>query len=368
MDNDTNLERLSLKSIDETIKNLGNINILLCGKTGVGKSTLINAIFGGEYAQTGQGKPVTQTIEKIHKNGSPLVLYDSKGLECKEFKPILKDLEKFLNSKRNTNDIMEQIHIAWICIDENSRRVEEAEKELAKILQKRKIPFIIIITKAITDNGFKDEISKLMETPIEKIIRVRAKEQKVDGTNFTIPTFGLEELVNLTNELIPEGAKNAFAAAQIVNLKYKILKCQAAIGAGAAAAALLGAVPIPFSDCILLIPVQVSMLATISYLFGLKLDKGFLGSLISTVTGCSIATLGGTKLVATLFQFFKIVPGVNIAANIITGSTAAGLTTTIGEIYMGVLSLLTKNGKKPTNDEIIKEFKKRFEEKAKKKK
>ena len=229
------------------------------------------------------------------------------------------------------------------------------------------MPFIIIITKAITDNGFKDEVSKLMETPIEKIIRVRAKEQKVDGTNFIIPNFGLEELVKLTNELIPEGTKNAFAAAQIVDLKYKLLKCQGAIGAGAAAAALLGAVPIPFSDCILLIPVQVSMLATITYLFGLKVDKGILSSLVSTVTGCSVATLGGTRLATKLFQFFKVIPGVNIAANVITGATASSLTTAIGEIYMGVLSLLTKNGKKPTNDEIIKEFKKRFEEKSKKK-
>lgn len=119
MEDDQSLEKLSQKTIDEAIKELGSINILLCGKTGVWKSTLINAIFGGEYAKTGQGKSVTQTIEEIHKNGSPLALYDSKGLECKEFRPLLNDLEKFLNSKRNTDDITGQIHIAWICIDEN---------------------------------------------------------------------------------------------------------------------------------------------------------------------------------------------------------------------------------------------------------
>ena len=367
MENDNSLEKLSQKTIDETIKELGNINILLCGKTGVGKSTLINAIFGGEFAKTGQGKPVTQTIEEIHKNGSPLTLYDSKGLECKEFKPILNDLEKFLNSKRNTNDITKQIHIAWICIDENSRRVEEAEKELSKLLKIKKVPFIIVITKAITDNGFKDEVSILMDIPKEKIIRVRAKEQIVDGTDFIIPSIGLEELVKLTNELIPEGAKNAFAAAQKVDLKYKILKCQGAIGIGAAAAAALGAVPIPFSDCILLIPVQVTMLASISFFFDLKLDKGFLGSMISSVSGCSVATFSGTKLATKLIQFFKVVPGVGILADVINAGTASTLTTTIGEIYMGVLLLLIKNGKKPTPDEILKEFKKKFEERAKKK-
>ena len=52
------LEQISQETIEETSKKLGNINILICGKTGVGKSTLINAVFGSEYAKVGQGNPV----------------------------------------------------------------------------------------------------------------------------------------------------------------------------------------------------------------------------------------------------------------------------------------------------------------------
>lgn len=85
-----------------------------------------------------------------------------------------------------------------IWIEENSRRVEEAEKELAKLLKIKNVPYIIVITKAITDNAFKKEVSKLMDIPKEKIIRERAKEQNVDGTDFIIPAIGLEELVKLT--------------------------------------------------------------------------------------------------------------------------------------------------------------------------
>lgn len=227
------------------------------------------------------------------------------------------------------------------------------------------MPFIVVITKAMTDEGFQECVSKEFQIPKEKVIRVRAKEQKIDGTNFTIPTMGLKELVNLTSNLIPEGTKNAFAAVQKVDLKYKILKCQAAIGSCAAGAAAIGAAPIPFADCIFLIPLQVTMLSIISFLFGLKLDKGFLGSLISSVTGCSLATCGGTKLAAKLFQIFKIIPGVDIVSGAICGGTAVTLTTTMGEIYMGVLLLLTENGKKPTTDEILNEFKKRLKEKKK---
>ena len=175
-----------------------------------------------------------------------------------------------------------------------------------------------------------------MDIPEEKIIRVRAKEQNVDGTDFIIPALGLEELVKLTNELIPEGAKNAFAAVQKVNLKFKILKCQGVIATNAALAAGLGAVPIPFSDWFLLIPVQIEMLALISYFFDLKLYNGFLGSIISSVNGGSLTIFGGTKLCSKLMQFFKAVPGVGIIADVITGETAFVLTATIGEIYMGV--------------------------------
>ena len=116
----------------------------------------------------------------------------------------------------------------------------------------------------------------------------------------------------------------------------------------------------------LIIPTQIAMLSTISYLFNMKLDKGFLGSLISSVTGCSASTLGGRKLAIKLFDFYKVIPGVNLIADVINGATAATLTTTLGEVYMGVLAYLTKDGKIPTTDEILKEFKKRFNEKVKK--
>ena len=39
---------------------IGRFNLAIFGKTGVGKSTLINAIFGEEVARTGIGEPVTR--------------------------------------------------------------------------------------------------------------------------------------------------------------------------------------------------------------------------------------------------------------------------------------------------------------------
>ena len=62
------------------MKNLEPVNVLVVGKTGVGKSTLINNVFREPLAKVGQGKPVTKHFKKITKEGIPVNIYDTKGL------------------------------------------------------------------------------------------------------------------------------------------------------------------------------------------------------------------------------------------------------------------------------------------------
>ncbi|GAA6946474.1 hypothetical protein ID0007_05390 [Helicobacter pylori] len=46
--------------------------------TGVGKSSLINALFGQEIAKAGTGKPVTQHLEKYVDEEKGLILWDTR--------------------------------------------------------------------------------------------------------------------------------------------------------------------------------------------------------------------------------------------------------------------------------------------------
>lgn len=62
----------AINAIADRIKNLHTLNIIVAGKTGVGKSTLINAVFKDKLAETGMGKPVTTHMRKITKRASLL--------------------------------------------------------------------------------------------------------------------------------------------------------------------------------------------------------------------------------------------------------------------------------------------------------
>lgn len=66
------VERIAQEAINaivEKIKNLNTLNIIVAGKTGVGKSTLINSVFKEKLAETGMGKPVTTHMCRIAKKG-----------------------------------------------------------------------------------------------------------------------------------------------------------------------------------------------------------------------------------------------------------------------------------------------------------
>jgi len=53
------------KALDEISQGIAKPNILICGATGVGKSSVVNHVFGENLAKVGHGIPVTQGITNI---------------------------------------------------------------------------------------------------------------------------------------------------------------------------------------------------------------------------------------------------------------------------------------------------------------
>ena len=212
-----------------------------------------------------------------------------------------------------------------------------------------------ITTKKEGNNHLKGDIT----TFIEKFMTHEVTDNQMSAWLMAVSIEGLsfKELVELTEEVIPEGRRNAFIAAQKASLKHKISRAQIIIASSAATAIAAGATPIPFSDALLLVPIEIGMLAGISKVFGLTVSKGLLGTLVSSMLGTSAATLGGKAIVSGLL---KLIPGVGtVVGATISGATAGTLTTVLGEIYVGTLTTLfsASNGEPPTAEDIEKEFK-----------
>lgn len=335
-----------MKKIKEARESMTKFNLMILGKTGVGKSTLINNVFSEPLADVGVGKPITSDIRKYEKEGYPLAIYDTPGLELSgdnDVDQLLSNIKKTVSEGLKSGDPNQAIHCVWYCVSTPSHRFEEAEKLFINRLaaeNEYKLPIIVVLTQSYSKSD-----AKLLKAEIEKenleitqVVPILAADYEIDE-DYVAKAFGLDKLIDITNNVIPESVRNTLAAVQKVNLKIKQAKAHIVVATAAACAAATGAMPIPFSDAAVLVPEQIGMLASISAVFGLSLGKGFISTIISSTIGTSGATVLGKTIVTGLL---KCIPGLgSVAGGIISGSVAAALTAALGEAYIGVLSKIT---------------------------
>ena len=91
---------LQRSAAGETAK-LGHANILISGQTGVGKSTLINAVFSVPLADEGIGKPVTKHVQRYDVPGVPVTIFDTPGIELGKTKnDVIREYKKTITDSR----------------------------------------------------------------------------------------------------------------------------------------------------------------------------------------------------------------------------------------------------------------------------
>lgn len=334
-----------MDEIKENYSSLTTLNVVVIGKTGVGKSTLINSVFGENVAEVGLGRPVTQSIRKLEKEGTPLAIYDTPGLELQgdhSAENLLEQVTNLVNEGIQSEDVNQAIHCIWYCINTASSRVEPTEmnflRKLGENTKRCNVPVILVLTQAFSKKKTEEMVTALRKEnlPVRQVVPVLAQDYEISEDYPKIKAFGIDKLVELMSELLPDTVRDTFIALQIASIDLKRKRARAAVTAAAGAAALTGASPIPFSDAAILVPTQVSMLAGITAIFGLPIEKAALTSIVSATIGTAGATVLGKTVVSNLI---KMIPGAGtIVGAAISGTTAAALTGALGEAYIAILT------------------------------
>ena len=318
---------------------LGRFNLAIFGKTGVGKSTLINAIFGEEVARTGIGEPVTQGSQLYLDKIGHLGIVDTQGLEVgRDDKAIVSELTKAMKEMRR-RPLSEQLHVAWFCVRGMDRRFEETEAEFVRNLHEAGLPVIVVLTQVPMRDGH------YHPDAVEQARLITAKQLPIFGgrpfltfakaDRFTgQEPHGLREVLDATFRCAPDGVQGALVAAQEIDQARKATEAQRFIGVACTSAAAAAASPIPFSDAAMLVPIQLGMMARIAHLYKIKFERAALMGIAATTAATQVGR-------ATFTGLIKLVPG---AGTVVGGAIGAGVasayTLAMGQAWLAVCQKL----------------------------
>jgi len=319
--------------LSEAFSTLGCFNLAVFGKTGVGKSTLVNAIFGRDVAHTGMGRPVTRGLVYYRHDDGFLGLYDSEGFETGTAgDAIVAGLRAVIGENRGRASD-QQIHAAWYLVRWSDRRFERAQEQFVRELTALGLPVIVVMTQVPSRDGQPHpealEFARYIEglglplRPHGRVVLTNALADSFTGS----PAFGLQELLDDTYLVVPEAAEAALTAAQILDVGRKKKAVAAIINQAVVVAAGVGATPIPFADAALLVPNQVTMIARITAAYGLPPSRSRALATTGSLLLTGGATMAGRYAVTSLL---KLVPGGAVAGSAISSAVAGALTKAVG--------------------------------------
>ena len=328
-------------------------NVLVLGNSGVGKSTLINAVLGENKAETGFGiKGTSSEITVYHGEELNFNLIDTVGFEPPkvfwELEPkAIKTVREWCKTAALDEKAEKDINIIWFCVDGTAAKLfTKTIKDLLRATSIWKaVPIIAVITKSYSQPDREKNIKMVQDAfaSASKTIRPRAilpviAESFYLSDSVFAPPEGITELIDLTNELLPEGKRIAVDVVAKYKLERHRAFAQAAVWSSTAAAATVGAVPIPFADALLLQPIEIAEINGIAAIYGIrKNDQAKL--LRNTIVEVGTISTAAKAAISAL----KAIPGIGVATSVINAVIASGIVVALGEgsiyvfeqIYLG---------------------------------
>ena len=198
----------------------------------------------------------------------------------------------------------------------------------------KSVPIIVTITKSysvpereqnieMVNNAFAKQ--KQYSENLRKVIPVVASTYVLNESAYAAPE-GITELIDTTNELMPEGVRAAEKDIYNFKLNRKRALAQSIVGISTTAGVVVGAVPIPFPDATILTPIEVAEINALAQVYDIEKNeesKQFFNSIIEAGTVSAVAK--------TTISALKAIPGINLAASVINAIIAGCFVAAIGE-------------------------------------
>ena len=205
----------SIINQEKKVCEIKHLSIVIGGKSGVGKSTLINTMLKKKLAKTGVGRiQTTEVFAYKSPKLSFLRLFDTRGIELEhEYGPdkilsqilkIIEDEKKEIENNNKQDNCDDYIQCIWYCI--TGTIIEEKEIEIIKKLKNNNYSIPIIVVYTYTQSK---EIAKNIKNDLESEFNndfhfVCVLAQSIPNI---YDSFGLDELLNETLKVCKKSTK-----------------------------------------------------------------------------------------------------------------------------------------------------------------
>ena len=211
-------------AFDNTIKKLKSFNkkpnILICGYTGAGKTSIIQALLGEDLVPDNkighEANPMTQDYDRYENE--LIGIWDSKGLEPdKGENEFIERTKKYIRELQENKNVDEHIHIFWYAISVGVGKVTDTDLKIINTFPKEST--LIIISKADLDK--RNETVKAIKKRLIEDGNI-AEDRIILTTDIEGGKIGIKELYENSLKIMPEAYKNAFEEAQRINIEKAI--------------------------------------------------------------------------------------------------------------------------------------------------
>ena len=281
-------------------------NILICGKTGAGKTSLIQAVTRAGTVPDeaiGDAEATTRGFDVYETDAANFI--DGEGMEpgqtVEEYSAfIMGEVVKRLSSE-NTERL---VHNIWYCVDGSGARVQSAD---ARLIGQFSDKVLLVVTKAETLRKEQTEamMSQLLDLlPADRIVMVSSR-------NRTGLAQLLDRALEMTARAIDCAGEEISAFRTRWNDYYTNMRAcwkrrmseeaDGYINWAAGRAAAIALIPLPLADVAPLMANEAYMICRIGAVYGYAVDRTVL-TMLAGVAGGSIAG----KLAASFLPFLKV--------------------------------------------------------------